>query len=187
MNKTYIAVATAAVVGLAVFVVLQFSSVSVSKEGVKVKVGAREAVADCYQDGPACLPAIDLMDDDGVVWTRDSLIGKVVIINFWATWCRPCQSEIPDLAKVARKYKDKDVVILGLMTDQPSDAQLESFSKRFGLDYPVVRVNREISSAFGDPSALPTNFVYSRGGRLMFDSPGAVTAGSLEREILGLL
>ena len=50
-----------------------------------------------------------------------------------------------------------------------------------------MRVNREISAAFGDPNALPTNFVYSRGGRLMFDSPGAVTAGSLEREILGLL
>ncbi len=186
MNKTLIAVLTAAVVGIIVFVMLQFSNVSVDKHGA-VKVGMKEAVADCFQDGPACLPAVDLIDEDGTVWTHDALIGKVVIINFFATWCHPCQSEIPDLAKVARKYKDQEVVLLGLMTDQVSDAQLVAFKKRYGLDYPVVRVSREISASFGDPNALPTNFVYSRTGRLMFDSPGAVTAGSLEREIKGLL
>lgn len=187
MNKTVIAVATAALLGLLVFEGVQCSKAGGDKDETRAKVSANKVVADCFQDGPACLPAIEMKDDAGVVWTRESLIGKVVVINFWATWCRPCQSEIPDLAKVARKYKEKDVVILGLMTDQPSPAQLESFSKRYGLDYPVVRVNREISAAFGYPNALPTNFVYSRGGKLMFDSPGAVTAGSLEREIKSLL
>jgi cytochrome c-type biogenesis protein len=187
MNKTILAFSGAGAVGLIVFLLIQFSNVSVDKGGVKVGVGVKTAEAGCYQDGPNCLPPIELIDEDGTVWTPESLTGKVVVINFWATWCRPCQTEVPDLAKVYRKYKDKDVVILGLMTDQPADSQLKAFSERYGLDYPVIRVNPEISEAFGHPAALPTNFVYSRTGHLVFDTPGAITAGALEREVKELL
>jgi thiol-disulfide isomerase/thioredoxin len=141
----------------------------------------------CYQDGPACLPPIDYVDTTGKVWTPDELSGKVVVINFWATWCRPCQFEIPDLAKVARKYKDQGFIILGFMSDQPSDAKLKAFRERYGLDYPVIRVDRALSDAFGQPRALPTNFVYDRNGHLVFDRPGAVSAAQLEHEIKGLL
>lgn len=187
MNKTILAVASAACVGLVVFLLLQFSDVSVDKDGVKMKVGVKSATAGCYQDGPNCLPPMDFIDEEGNAWTPDLLAGKVVVINFWATWCKPCQHEVPDLARVYRKYKDKDVVILGLMADQPSDAKLEAFQERYGLNYPVVRVSPEISEAFGNPRALPTNFVYDRSGRLIFDSPGAITAGALEREVKELL
>ena len=141
----------------------------------------------CYQDGPACLPPLDYKDTTGKVWTPDMLKGKVVIINFWATWCKPCQYEIPDLAKVQRKYKDKGVVLLGFMSDSPSDEKLKAFSERYGLDYPVIRVDPMLSEAFGHPNALPTNFVYDKSGRLMFDSPGAVTASQLESEVKSLL
>jgi thiol-disulfide isomerase/thioredoxin len=187
MNKTIIAFTGASLVGLIVFILIQFSNVSVDKEGVKVGVGVPTAEAGCYQDGPNCLPPIELVDESGAVWTPESLAGKVVVINFWATWCRPCQTEIPDLAKVSRKYKGKDVVILGLMTDQPADSQLAAFKKKYGLDYPIVRVSDEVKEAFGSPKALPTNFVYSRTGHLVFDSPGAISAGALEREIKQLL
>lgn len=176
MNKTILAFSGAGLVGLVVFLLIQFSNVSV-----------KTAEAGCYQDGPNCLPPIDLVDESGTTWTPEELAGKVVVINFWATWCRPCQHEVPDLAKVHRKYKEKGVVILGLMTDQPADTQLDAFKKRYGLDYPVVRVSPPVSEAFGHPRALPTNFVYSRSGHLMFDSPGAITAGALEREIKELL
>jgi thiol-disulfide isomerase/thioredoxin len=187
MNKTIIAFSGAGLVGLIVFLLIQFSNVSVDKDGVKVGVGVPTAEAGCYQDGPNCLPPIDLVDESGTVWTPDSLAGKVVVINFWATWCRPCQAEVPDLAKVARKYKDKDVVILGLMTDPVADSQLAAFKKKYGLDYPVVRAGEEVKAAFGHPKALPTNFVYNRTGHLVFDSPGAISAGALEREIKELL
>ena len=187
MNRTVLAFFGAAAVGLIVFLVMQVSNVSVDKDGVKVGVGVKSAEAGCYQDGPNCLPPIALIDESGMVWTPESLAGKVVVINFWATWCRPCQHEIPDLAKVHRKYKEKDVVILGLMTDQPAGAQLKAFKARYGLDYPIVRVSSEVSEAFGHPRALPTNFVYDRTGHLVFESPGAITAGALEREIKELL
>lgn len=187
MKKTILAFSGAGAVGLIVFLLVQFSNVSVDKGGVKVGVGVKAAEAGCYQDGPNCLPPIELVDESGTVWTPESLAGKVVVINFWATWCRPCQSEVPDLARVNRKYKDQDVVILGLMTDRPADSQLRAFKDRYGLNYPVIRVSPEVSEAFGHPKALPTNFVYNRTGHLVFDSPGAITAGALEREIKGLL
>ena len=187
MNKTILAISGASVVGLVVFILVQFSNVSVKKDGsVSVEVGPKEAAAGCFQDGPNCLPLLDLTDVSGKTWTPESLAGKVVIINFWASWCKPCQHEIPDLAAVQRKYKDQ-IVILGLMTDEPSDAKLKSFRSQFGLDYPVVRVDREISQSFGSPRNLPTNFVYNKGGHLMFDRPGAISAGDLEREIKELL
>lgn len=188
MNKTILAISGASVVGLVVFVLVQFSNVSVKKDGVSVEVGStKTAEAGCYHDSHDCLPPIDLTDVTGKTWTREGLEGKVVVINFWATWCKPCQHEIPDLAAVQRKYREKGVVILGLMTDEPSDAKLKTFSGQFGLDYPVVRVTQEISEAFGSPRNLPTNFVYSRGGHLKFDRPGAISAGALEKELKGLL
>ena len=187
MNKSIVIAVFAGLIGLVVFLITQFSDVKVDKNGVKVEVGVKEAEEGCYQDGPACLPPMDFMDIEGNVWTPEMLSGKVVVANFWATWCKPCQYETPDLAKVYRKYKDKDVVILGLMTDDPSEAKLKAFTDKYGLNYPVVRVTPEISEAFGHPRALPTNFVYSRGGHLIFDTPGAITAGALEREIKELL
>lgn len=187
MIKTAVAIASAAVIGLVIFLLTQFSTVKVDKDGVGVKVGAQEAQAGCYQDGPNCLPPMDFIDTDGKVWTQESLANKVVVINFWATWCKPCQHEVPDLARVYRKYKDKDVVILGLVTDDPAESKLKAFSEQYGLNYPVVRVSREVSEAFGDPDRLPTNFVYNRTGHLIFDRPGAITAGSLESEIQQLL
>jgi cytochrome c-type biogenesis protein len=187
MNKTILAFTGAGAVGLIVFLLIQFSNVSMEKDGVKVGVGVKTAQAGCFQDGPNCLPPFEFIDETGNVWTPEALAGKVVVINFWATWCHPCQSEVPDLAKVYRKYKDKDVVILGMMTDQPADSQLKAFADRYGLDYPVIRVSPEISEAFGYPNALPTNFVYNRTGHLVFDRPGAITAGALEREIKELL
>ena len=187
MNKTILAISGASVVGLVVFILVQFSNVSVKKDGgVSVEVGAQEAEAGCYQDGRDCLPPFDFTDVSGKTWTPEALAGKVVVINFWASWCKPCQHEIPALAAVQRKYKDQ-VVILGLMTDEPSDAKLKSFRSQFGLDYPVVRVDRAISQSFDSPRNLPTNFVYSKHGHLKFERAGAISAGDLEREIKELL
>lgn len=186
-SKPLIVFFSAALIGAVAFVLTQFSDVRVGKEGVSVKVGAPEAQAGCYQDGPNCLPQMDFVDIEGTVWKPEQLANKVVVINFWATWCKPCQHEVPALATVYRKYKDKDVVLLGLMSDTPSDAQLATFTDQFGLDYPVVRVSDEIREAFGAPRNLPTNFVYDRTGTLVFDRPGAVTALQLESEIKRLL
>ncbi len=187
MNRTLRTVSQIGLAGLALFALSQCSKADEDKGTTRGASRATDVDSGCYQDGPNCLPPLDYIDEEGTVWTPESLKGKVVVINFWATWCRPCQHEVPDLARVYRKYKDKGVVMLGLMTDKVDDAKLKAFSKKYGLDYPVVRVDQAMSEAFGHPRNLPTNFVYNRSGHLMFDSPGAITAGALEQEIKELL
>ena len=191
MNQAFRPLSSAA---LACLAALSFAHCSNNQSaGGEHKVAAKGGQGDsvkeegCYQDGPNCLPPIEFVDEKGTVWTPQMLSGKVVIVNFWATWCNPCKHEIPDLARVYRKYKEKGVVMLGLMTDRVSAETLAAFRKTYGLDYPVVRVDQALSESFGHPRNLPTNFVYNRTGHLVFDRPGAITAGALESEIKELL
>lgn len=161
---------------------LAFFAVSVSFKGGKVKIKPHLEQAEACTDNVECFPEIELLDLEGKIWNRESLHGKIVVVNFWATWCRPCQAEIPELTAFQKAHKD-DVVLLGLLRDQPSDSELEVFSSNFGLDYPVVRADGDVAVAFGYPEALPTTFVYSRNGNLLDTRRGAIDSRYLEKTI----
>lgn len=130
-----------------------------------------------------CLPDVNYTDTDGVAYTHASLAGKVVLVNFWATWCHPCQKEIPDLSRVYDKYKAKGVVFLGVMTDTPDNQALLNFKSDFEMSYPVVRSSSDLLVSFNYPDALPTTFVYDRGGKQIYNHVGPLR----ERELDSLL
>src|SRR5690606_35684310 len=130
---------------------------SVSKRGLKL--GSRSAEA-CTKKGPECLPQIGYLDTKDTMWSQELLAGKVVMINFWATYCAPCRQEVPALTAAYRKYAGEGFVLLGVLTDEPTDEELARFASAHGLDYPVVRVDQGIFDAFQWPSMLPTTFVY---------------------------
>lgn len=112
-----------------------------------------------------CLPAVDLVDTDGVHHGPGELAGHVVIIDFWATWAHPCQRELPVLAHLEADYHDRGVIVIGIVTnDQVSDQDLVLFRRDLGVTFPIVRGTSEILTAFGYPQALPTSFVYDRSG-----------------------
>ena len=132
--------------------------------GVLASCDAGKAEAACA--GDACLPDVKYIDTDGKAHTPDLLRGKVVVINFWATWCGPCKKEIPDLSKLYLKYKDKGVVMLGVLAnDNPSDTDLLNFRSDYEMEFPVVRQSSDILVSFNYPGALPTTFIYDRAGR----------------------
>jgi len=88
-----------------------------------------------------------------------------VLVNFWATWCRPCEKEIPDLSRMYEKYKARGVAFLGVLVDNPDSQQLLNFQSDHDMAYPVVRANPELMTAYGSPDAYPTTFVYDRSGK----------------------
>jgi len=129
-----------------------------------------------------CLPEIAWVDTDGNSYGKAQLEGKVVIVNFWATWCHPCEKEIPDLSNVATKYKDK-VLILGVMADAdvkaPDSNTLLNFMSDHNMSYPVIRKTDEIMRAFGSPEQYPTTYVYDRSGKERTRRLGAMTEAEL--------
>lgn len=102
--------------------------------------------------------------------------GKVVMINFFATWCPPCREEIPALVDLAKKYGDK-VVIVGLSVDEDT-GPLPAFLKRMKVDYPVYRAGDEVVRAF-NVRTIPHNVFYGKNGKLALMGSGMVSKKEL--------
>jgi thiol-disulfide isomerase/thioredoxin len=122
---------------------------------------------------------VKYVDTAGNAYTPEQLSGKVVVVNFWATWCHPCQKEIPDLSKAYEKYKAKGVVFLGIMTDSPSNNELLNFQSDFEMTYPIVRASSDILVSYNYPQALPTTFVFDRGGKQVYTHVGPLSEDAL--------
>lgn len=95
--------------------------------------------------------------------SRD-LAGKVVVVNFWATWCPPCRLEMPTLQKLHERRSGDDVVVLGFATDVGGDEPIRSFLAERGITYPVGRATHEHRQAFGGIPGVPTTFLIDRQG-----------------------
>lgn len=103
-----------------------------------------------------------LMDSNGDDLTLSDLRGKVVIVDFWATWCPPCRQEIPGFVALQKKYGD-ELVIVGVTLDDSWDP-VHPFMKQYAINYPVVMGNPSVVRAFGNIDAIPTTFVLDREG-----------------------
>jgi thiol-disulfide isomerase/thioredoxin len=182
-RRALIGVTAAAAVGAAAFVLVQASSVS--RDGVAV--GVKTARAACPETGHQCLPELTYVDTAGNAWTPELLAGKVVMVNFWATWCNPCLREIPALASAYRTLGDEGFVILGVLVDDVAPPVLERFVERTGLNYPVVEADDEILSAFGYPDALPMTYLYARDGTLTLQRRGEISSREIDANVTRLL
>lgn len=162
----------------ALFGILFVVAAALSSSGCSDTRTASAAVCTKGQD---CLPEVNYVDTTGRAYTKLELEHKVVVVNFWATWCHPCQKEIPDLSKAYDKYKDKGVVFLGVMTDNPDNTSLLNFQSDYNMTYPVVRANSDILTAYHYPEALPTTFVFDRTGKQVFSKLGGLTDAKLSQ------
>lgn len=179
-----IALASAVLVGILVVVFVQFNDGG-SRRGVGF--GSRKAEAACTESSPRCLPKLTMMDLAGREWGPRDLSGKVVVVNVWATWCKPCAAEIPDLEAVHHEYADKGLVMLGLLNDNVGDDVLDGFVERMGIDYPVIRMDDDLFAAFAEPDRLPTTFVYDKSGHLYYGEPGIMSQARLGAMVEKLL
>jgi thiol-disulfide isomerase/thioredoxin len=113
-------------------------------------------------DSKKAAPEWQLSDVDGKAVKLSDFKGKVVILDFWATWCPPCRAEIPGFVAIQKKYADKGFTMIGVSLDQQGPSVVKSFMHSFGMNYPVVMGNPKIVVDYGGITAIPTTFVIDR-------------------------
>lgn len=102
----------------------------------------------------------------GEIFNSDSLAGKVVLVDYWATWCSPCIKEVPGYNDLYEKYNDANFVFLPICMDSGSADKIEPFLYEFGIEYPVYVENSEARTAFGDLPGYPATFVLDQKGKI---------------------
>ena len=148
-----------------------------------------QAAADGACDADAKPAPLDytIKDMNGVDVKLASFKGKVILLNFWATWCGPCKAEIPILVELQKQYAD-DLVVLGMSVDDPVE-KLKPYAAQYKINYPVlVGLDREdVQEAFGPLWGIPTSFIIGRDGRICKKHMGIAPKAQFEREIKALL
>ncbi|OGS80272.1 MAG: thioredoxin [Gallionellales bacterium GWA2_55_18] len=124
-----------------------------------------------------------LEDMRGKMHRLEDYRGKWVLVNFWATWCPPCLSEIPELSSLHDAHKDSDLVVIGIAMDSGSSSKVASFAEAHGISYPVVMGNRKITRQIGELKVLPTSYLYAPNGKQVSYQDGEVTRASIETYI----
>jgi thiol-disulfide isomerase/thioredoxin len=131
-------------------------------------------------------PAISLTDIQGKRLDLADYKGKVVVLDFWATWCGPCRIEIPGLIELQNKYANQGFSVIGISMDDESGSVVE-FYKEFKLNYPVAVGNQRVGELYGGIFGLPTTFLIGRDGRIYAKHTGATSPAVMEDEVQQLL
>lgn len=139
-----------------------------------------------FARNPERMPPFLVNDLDGGIISTAALHGRVVLVNFWATWCPPCREEIPELIELSKRYKDK-LQIIGVSMDDAPASEVREFAKQIGINYAVVMGSGAIEAEYGGVPALPTSFVISPEGRVVQKHAGLYPIGVYDTEIRSLL
>lgn len=137
-------------------------------------------------DGPK-VHDVRLLTLSGDSISLSELQGRVVLVNFWATWCPPCRVEMPGFEDVYQKYRDAGFTVLGVSLDRGSRDAVTKFVGDRNLSFPIAMATAEAVSAFGNPTALPTSFLIDRQGRIRYTVRGIFARPALERAVTELL
>jgi cytochrome c biogenesis protein CcmG/thiol:disulfide interchange protein DsbE len=141
-------------------------------------------------------PDVTFKDLQGKDVSLASLKGKVVVVNFWATWCEPCQVEIPWMIGFQKKYADRGFTLLGVAMDEEGKSAVEPFVQKTQFDvdghpttmsYPIVLGDDDLAGKFGGLLGLPTTYVITRDGKVAKHYIGLATESDLDKLIQSLL
>ena len=139
--------------------------------------------------GAAALAAVTLPDLEGRPQALDQWRGKVVVLNFWATWCAPCREEIPILVKLQKKYGAQGLQFVGIAVDQAE--KVRPYAAEMGMNFPILIGNLdaiELTRTLGNRAGvLPFTVILARDGRIAGKEVGAAKEGLFEARLLPLL
>lgn len=133
-------------------------------------------------------PAWTLKDVDGREVRSTDFKGKVVVVDFWATWCIPCKKDMPAYAALQRKYGDRGLVILGFSMDYVVPAEVKRYGESVNANYPLLMAaDAEVAEKFDGFEGLPTAFLIDREGNIRYMKTGSLEVESFEKMIEALL
>src|ERR1035438_1364334 len=135
---------------------------------------------------PDPAPAFELKDLDGKPLKLDAYRGKVILLNFWATWCGPCRAEIPSLIELQKHYKNH-LQVIGLAVDEEDESFVRKFADSEGINYPIAMGTDNVRIAYGGVGALPTVFVIDTQGRIVQKHVGLFDPVLYETEVRALV
>jgi peroxiredoxin len=127
-----------------------------------------------------------LKDMNGATVNLADYKGKVVLLNFWATWCGPCKVEIPEFVRAYEANKDKGFVVVGVSIDDTPE-QLQAFAKQYKISYPMLLNQENVEEAYGPIYGVPVSFFIARDGLICRKQMGGVSHEMLEQELKSLL
>lgn len=141
-----------------------------------------------FSGGPSGkAPDFSLKASDGTMVELSSLKGKVVVVNFWATWCGPCRKEIPGFIEVYNRYRDKGLEIIGISLDRGGWSVVKPYIAQSKINYPIVVGDGDLADAYGGIRAIPTTFIVDKDGNIAKQHVGFMTKDDLENMIKDLL
>lgn len=169
---------------LSILLLIWISACQVKPEREEVRK-VQESTTPGYEWGNA--PDFTLPQLDGGSLTLSDFKGKVIIVNFWATWCPPCRMEIPDFVYLYENYKDKGLVIIGVNLDRGDARSVKQFSEKYKINYPVVLGNGKVTQDYGGIRAIPTTFIIDTKGDIKEKYIGYQSRATFEEEAKRLL
>jgi peroxiredoxin len=151
-------------------------------------VAAEGTTGGCPADAPEANLDFTLKDMHGKEVKLAALKGKVVLLNFWATWCGPCLMEIPSFVEIQQAYRSRGFQAIGVSVDDPVE-KLPPFAKQYKINYPLLvgQDREDIQEAFGGIFGIPTSFLISRDGKVCRKQMGPVSKEQFESWIKALL
>ncbi|MEI9978226.1 MAG: TlpA disulfide reductase family protein [Edaphobacter sp.] len=134
-------------------------------------------------------PAFIVTTLDGKEVSLANYKGKVLIVNFWATWCGACRLEMPWLAQLREQYAHQGFEIVGIVTDGATEEKVRQIADKYGVKYPVLRCNHKTAQAYGGLPYLPESFYIDKTGTMVLEAADAGSKEEIEaniRKLLGL-
>ncbi len=132
-------------------------------------------------------PTFALKAADGKTIDLKALRGKVVVVNFWATWCGPCRAEMPGMMKVYDRLKGKGLEIVGISLDRRGWDDVRPYLAKTSVNYPIVVGDEDLANAYGLPGAIPYTVFLDKKGNIVKSHTGFMTEEAFEQEVKKLL